>query len=194
MTNFPRSLRSLPRATKFYDALADGARFVRAASEIALGGLHELKENFIMTDIDETATYQRRQEALRDGAQFNKGAVFDALSAAGITSVRVEFDGEGDSGQINSIAAYVDGNSHEIPSVTVEILSVSWGKAKLDSKKTTLHDAIETVCYDALSEEHDGWENNDGAFGEFTFDVEKRSIGLEFNARFSDFVTSNHTF
>ncbi|OZA04478.1 MAG: hypothetical protein B7Y02_16365, partial [Rhodobacterales bacterium 17-64-5] len=36
----------------------------------------------------------------------NKDRLFDALTAAGISHVTVTFDGEGDSGQIESIAAW----------------------------------------------------------------------------------------
>jgi hypothetical protein len=55
-------------------------------------------------------------------------------------------------------------------------------------------EAIEQLCYDFLEQEHGGWENNDGAFGEFTFNVAERTVELEFNGRFSDFTTSSHTF
>jgi hypothetical protein len=147
-----------------------------------------------MTETNDVATaYRRHQQALSQANKLNKDAVFDALSAANVTSVLADFDGEGDSGQINNIAAYANGEIHEIPAVTVEIHRAPWAKDKLDSVTTTLHDAIETLCYDTLSEEHDGWENNDGAFGEFTFNVAKRSIELEFNGRFSDVVTTHHT-
>jgi hypothetical protein len=37
-------LSAIPRETKFYDSLAGSARFVRAVSEIAQGGLHNQKE------------------------------------------------------------------------------------------------------------------------------------------------------
>jgi hypothetical protein len=39
MTNFPLSFRAIPRATKFYDSLADATRFSSAVSEDAQGGL-----------------------------------------------------------------------------------------------------------------------------------------------------------
>jgi hypothetical protein len=43
MTNFPlRCSARIPRETKFYDPLAAATRFVRAVSEIALGGLLQL--------------------------------------------------------------------------------------------------------------------------------------------------------
>jgi hypothetical protein len=45
-----------------------------------------------------------------------------------------------------------------------------------------------------LNEEHGGWENSDGAYGEFRFDVGARSIHLEFNARFMDATNYSHDF
>lgn len=147
-----------------------------------------------MTDINDiTAAYQRYQEALRATNEFNKLTLFDALTAAKITTVLVTFDGEGDSGQIEDIVAYSDGEARSIPSLPVEIRRASWAEDKLETTQTTLRGAIETLCYDALSEKYDGWENNDGAYGEFTFDVAMRSIELEFNGRFTDVVTTNHT-
>jgi hypothetical protein len=43
-------------------------------------------------------------------------------------------------------------------------------------------------------QEHGGWENNDDAYGTFTFDVPERTIEPEFNGRFTDIATSHHTF
>jgi hypothetical protein len=34
-----------------------------------------------------------------------------------------------------------------------------------------LSEAIETLCYSYLEQEHGGWENNDGAFGTFELDI-----------------------
>jgi len=57
-----------------------------------------------------------------------------------------------------------------------------------------LREAIETACYDFLTQEHAGWENNDGAYGEFTIDVAERKIELECNVRFCDSTCFTHTF
>lgn len=53
------------------------------------------------------------------------------------------------------------------------------------SEPHLLREIIEDVCYAALSETHGGWENNDGAYGDFTFDVPHRTITLEFNERYT---------
>jgi hypothetical protein len=58
----------------------------------------------------------------------------------------------------------------------------------------TLCAAIETLCYDYLEQTNGGWENNDGGFGEFIFDVAARTVELEFNGRYTDTFTTNHTF
>jgi hypothetical protein len=58
----------------------------------------------------------------------------------------------------------------------------------------TLQDAIETLAYDYLEETHYGWENNDGAFGTFVFDVPARNVTLEHNERFTDYNTFKHEF
>src|SRR3546814_9296187 len=40
-------------------------------------------------------------------------------------------------------------------------------------------EAIEDLAYDLLRQTHCGWENNDGAYGEFTFDVTAGTITLD---------------
>ena len=135
--------------------------------------------------------HRREQAALNEG---NKTAIFDALAAANITKVVVDFDGEGDSGQIDSIVAFTGEELTKMPVTTVTIRQVQYGKPEPFPVESTLDQAIETLCYDYLEDMHGGWENNDGAFGEFTIDAVNRTIELEFNARFTDCETTTHTF
>ena len=106
-------------------------------------------------------------------------------------TVNVTFDGEGDSGQIENITA---DDCAEVPQIPLELQQPSWGTGKLDSIQTTLRESIETLCYDFLSQEQGGWENNDGAYGEFTFHVAERRVELDFNARFTDTTHFSHSF
>jgi hypothetical protein len=157
------------------------------------GGLAKTERRKLMTDLAEIAkAYELHRQAVVQANAVNKGAVFDALTTAGIANVSATFDGEGDSGQIDNILA---DESAEIPQIPIELQrETGWASGKLDSVKTTLRDAIETLCYDFLSQEQGGWENNDGAFGEFTFHVAERRIELEFNSRFSDSTLFNYSF
>jgi hypothetical protein len=148
-----------------------------------------------MSDTTDFQTlYETHNALLRQANELNKEAVFAALEAAGLTAVTVTFDGEGDSGQIEDITAHCREEARPLPETTLDIKLAHWGSATLESHHASLGEAIDTLCFGYLSQEHDGWENNDGAFGEFTFYVSGRRIGLEFNARFTDFATIGNTF
>jgi len=145
-----------------------------------------------MSDFD--TTYARHKELRAKANEINKAVLFDVLAFTSITSIHVDFDGEGDSGQINGVVAFRGDDPATLPNTTVVIQTVSWGKTEILSAESTLEKAIENLCYDYLEQTHAGWENNDGGYGEFRIDVAKRSIELEFNGRFTDTWTDNHTF
>jgi hypothetical protein len=148
-----------------------------------------------MTNAETTMSqYERHRLNVRRFGQVNKAAIFDALAAQNITEVVVEFDGESDQGQIESVIAVRDGEHVAMPETTVTLRQASWGSSEPDISECALREGIETLCYDFLEEENDGWENNDGAFGQFNLDVTKRTVELEFNGRFSDISTSHHSF
>jgi hypothetical protein len=124
----------------------------------------------------------------------NKTALFDALAAAGITTVLVNFDGCGDTGQIEMIEAKAGDDVIPLPTVQIEIASAVWGSATIDHQTRPLEEAIEILVYDVLNQKHGGWENNDGAYGEYTFDVAERTITLDYNERHMESDHSTHAF
>lgn len=124
----------------------------------------------------------------------NKTAIFDALTSAGIVSVVVFFDGGGDSGQIESIDARDAAGEVSLPDISVEMVSPSYSDASIDRQALPLYLAIETMAYDLLRSSYCGWENNDGAYGEFSFDVAGRGISLDFNGRYVAVESSSHEF
>lgn len=130
-------------------------------------------------EAQQTARARLAGEAL----PLNKTTLFDALAAAGITSVLVVFDSSGDSGQIEEIDAASDGRSTVLPSVDVEIATPLWDGSGLDRRCCSVRDAVEALAYAFLEETHDGWEINEGAYGEFRFDVAERTIALDYNER-----------
>jgi hypothetical protein len=136
---------------------------------------------------------ERHRKVLAETGAANKAIVFEALSAAGIALVNVTFDGEGDSGQIDNIIAWKDQEEITISDQTVTVQSASWDGREVAFQELPLREAIEQLCYDFLEQEYGGWENNDGAFGEFTLDVAARTVELEFNGRYTDIHTTTHT-
>jgi hypothetical protein len=148
-----------------------------------------------MTGTDDfMETWQRHKAAVTKANGLNKTIVFEALSAAGITRVVANFDGAGDSGQIEDATAYAGDKLVDFPATTVTLYRAQSGSEELTTQEMSLREAVEALCYGYLEQEHDGWEINDGAFGQFTFDVAKREIALDFNGRFSEYVQHDYTF
>ena len=137
------------------------------------------------------AVYERRSESVHPA---NKKALFDALAAAKITRVVVTFDGYGDSGQVEEIAALSDDATVDLPEGEITISRAIWGTDGITESTMSVDEAVEQLAYDFLSETHGGWENNDGAYGEFSFDVAARTITLDYNERYTATEFYSHEF
>jgi hypothetical protein len=124
----------------------------------------------------------------------NKATLFDALAAAGITDIIVTFDGYGDSGQIENIEVKAGDALAPLPQGDIERCSAAWGRAEAVRSRVSIADAIECLAYDLLEQTHSGWENDDGAYGDFTFDVAARTITLDHNDRYTTSEYSQHVF
>lgn len=144
------------------------------------------------------AEWMARDKAQREQADAlranNKTALFGALNAAGVTQVFVSFDGYGDSGQVETIVAKAGEDAIPLPDCVLEIASAGWGQSEPRRETLSIAAAIETLAYDCLEASHDGWENNDGAYGDFIFDVAAQTITLDYNERYSDSTYSQHQF
>ena len=98
------------------------------------------------------------------------------LKAAGVTRVHIDYDGCGDSGQIEGIA-YVD----------------AAGKSLNPAGRVTMtEDQLMDLFYDLSQARHPGWENEDGAYGEFDWDLETDALSHIHNDRFTDYHTTEH--
>ena len=139
----------------------------------------------------ERRAHEAAQTAIRPT---NKAALFSVLSAACITSVDVTFDGYGDSGQIESIDAKAAEADAPLPEATVTLTIIGWRDTEPTERTMPIRDAIEHFAYDCLAQTHGGWENNEGAFGTFVFDVTDQSITLDYNQRFEDIESFEHAF
>jgi hypothetical protein len=116
----------------------------------------------------------RRQEIL----PLNKTAIFRVLTAAGI----------------ESIEAYNGNDPVALPDQTIDYQKAAWGKSEIEQTSFAIRDAIETMAYEFLSQTHCGWENNDGAYGEFTCDVSEQTITLDYNERYTSSENYTHEF
>ncbi|OJY71591.1 MAG: hypothetical protein BGP16_13380 [Sphingobium sp. 66-54] len=145
--------------------------------------------------IDMAAIMQRFSQWEAGAAKLipeNKARLFACLASAGITLVTVTFDGYGDSGQIEDVAAFIRDQPAELPGGTVEVRMLDYGTDQPVANYLSAGEAIENLAYDLLRQTHCGWENNDGAYGEFTFDVAAGTIALDYNERYTASETYAH--
>jgi hypothetical protein len=147
--------------------------------------------------LDFTAWDQKEREHIRLADELlpaNKTALFDALAAAEIEIVTVVFDGYGDSGQIENLEAKAGDEIVALPSAQIEIARPVWGSSEIERQTQPIREAIETLAYAFLGQTHGGWENSDGAYGDFIFDVAERTITLDYNERHMESDYSQHVF
>jgi hypothetical protein len=128
----------------------------------------------------------------------NRDFVFDILEREGIASFEVEFDGSGDSGQVEGISLDKKLLEKKITGCRVKN-GTRWNpetntSSPIWNEDVSLKSLIEGVCYDVLEENFGGWEINDGSYGTFTFDVKKRKASLTMNERVMEVNTSEHKF
>lgn len=126
----------------------------------------------------------------------NKDIIFDILEKKKVNSFTVTFDGSGDSGQIEDITL-----SDKILEWLVEGASVNKGTVwdgttavQQIAKDPPLRDVVEELCYELLEGVCGGWEIDSGSYGEFVFDVNKRSISLDFNERVEEVNSTLYKF
>lgn len=124
----------------------------------------------------------------------NKTALFDALAGAGIDTVEVTFNGYADEGQIDGAVADGEGGNTDLRSINVEIARVEWGNHIVTRQTLLVKDAIEKLVYDLLQQIYSGWQDNQGAYGDFLFDVAERTITLNFNERIETSELTQHVF
>lgn len=142
--------------------------------------------------IDMTAIMQKYAAWEADAEKLvpkNKAGLLAFLASAGITLVTVTFDGCGDSGQIEDVTAFRGDKQADLPPGTVKVLFLSQDADKPVANYLSAGEAIEDLAYDLLRQKHCGWENNEGGYGEFSFDVTAGRIELDYNERIS---TSEH--
>ena len=139
-----------------------------------------------------TATTATPADASAEDARArNKDLIFTVLSEAGIRILTADFDGNGDSGQIENIQAWrID--PEKFPGSVADQIPLPDHKVLIASQKpddlpaeTSLWEAIEILAYDYLDETHMGWEVGEGSYGTFVFSVPKRTITLEHHRRYT---------
>lgn len=116
-----------------------------------MGGLRNESEADVMITPVEYPTLADYLAAQKLRKQSTEDAVVARLLGDAAT-ITVSYSGSGDSGQIDDVT----------------VCDAGGGKLDLDKEDEEL---ITAYCYDKLDELYGGWENNDGAAGEFVINM-----------------------
>jgi hypothetical protein len=122
----------------------------------------------------------------------NKEILFDILGSKKIKSFVVSFNGDGDSGQIEQIDLKDKILGHIVEGSKVPQGYTSTGEVY--KKDASVEEIIEHLCYKVLEYFHEGWEDGDGSYGEFLFDIKKRTVKLSLNERYIETNLHEHEF
>jgi hypothetical protein len=98
------------------------------------------------------------------------------LKEIGVVSIEVYYDGCGDSGQIESIH-YFDANYRSIDPA---------------GRVTITDEELMNLFYDLLEVRQAGWENNDGAFGSFDWNLTTDYLNHTHSMRYTECETTEY--
>ncbi len=124
------------------------------------------------------ADFEAEEQRERERLPAAKQALLKALSRTRAARVTIEYDGEGDTGQIGDIVGRsAAGNPVKLT-----------GQVSLDldgqpADYPTLEEAIEAFAWALLRAYHGGFEDNDGGFGKIVIDVSGNAVRIEHNWR-----------
>lgn len=146
---------------------------------------------------------QQREKADRVSGP-RRQELMDKLAEAGVAKVHVEFDGSGDSGQLEEPTllgpddAVMDDEGvldETFPGAEREFTEWKPEGGMIRVRRCEkVRERLEEFLYDLLSGCHPGWEINEGSFGGFEIDVAANKIGLTFNERFETYETSEEEY
>lgn len=119
-----------------------------------------------------------------------KQAIFPILAAHGIARVIIDYNGEGDEGQVNDVLAFdAAGEQVDLPTVDCERHQLGYD-GTIASDVTDLASALDSFATEALCALYMGWEDNAGSCGELEILTEPRTVTLTHNWRIETFDTT----
>ncbi len=138
----------------------------------------------------------------REVADLNRIAILTVLRELGCQHYEATFSGSGDSGQIDDATlSDQDGVVMPMPDRTVAITDtrrVRINDPILEGDRTvremTLQQALEQLVYDAIEITNPGWENNDGAEGTVSLDVETGILSVNIRVFYTESETYEYEY
>jgi len=115
--------------------------------------------------------YQIIAKAKADNKNKNKELLCALMKTLGITNIAVEFDGSGDSGQVEGVTVVPATKQDEFDNAQTKVFrtncfySVAGNRTEQEEVSCSAPELAEDFAYEVLEHHHDGWEINEGAYG-----------------------------
>lgn len=133
-------------------------------------------------------SYNIIAEARNRNKNKNKELLRAVMQTLGITSIAVEFDGSGDSGQVEGVTVVPATKQDQFENTQTKVFrakyfcSIAGTKVEEEEAACSAPELAEDFAYDVLEHHHDGWEINDGAYGTIIIHADGRG-SIEYNQR-----------
>jgi hypothetical protein len=125
-----------------------------------------------------------------DAPRLMLAAICACARLHGIATITISYDGYGDEGGIDGMTltgpAQADGQpgvGRPMPDMPCPTWTVPY-RGDAIAIDTTFESALDDLGYELIAQNHAGWENGEGAFGEVIIDVEAGRATLEHSTRF----------
>ena len=124
-----------------------------------------------------------------------KTTLLTQLNLLGAKKVRVEFQGGGDSGQVEYVG-YQDKNDewNTIPDEITSWTKQTYGSQEPQQERISLDEVLEDLCYRALDKTGLDWYNNDGGQGALVIDFTKSPTLIKLDVGVNYTTTEDHEF
>ncbi|GAB0120049.1 DUF6878 family protein [Acidisoma sp. 7E03] len=125
----------------------------------------------------------------------NKQVLFASLSAAGIATVLIDFDGSSDDGCFQQPVGFDAANAEiPLPDGEITIKTVVFATGLVEESAIVISGYLQELATDLLDGLHQYWEDGEGAYGTFRFSVPDQAVTLEFNERYIAYNRQEHQF
>lgn len=145
-----------------------------------------------MSDIDINQIMRDRNNNIDYRVKHNRPVLLKVLKDLKVRTVKSEYDGSGDSGQLEGPVLDPEPKPDLVPTVSV-LVHGGWRPKDgeiTETRTKTLIEAIQDLFYDLLEIQHPGWEINEGSTGEFLWTVRFDRVRLIHNQRIETVETS----
>ncbi|WP_086740436.1 DUF6878 family protein [Erythrobacter colymbi] len=140
-----------------------------------------------MTTLAESNTATAARD---DAPKLMLAAICACARLHGIATITISYDGCGDEGGIDGVTlsgpALADGEP--VPEIAMPDMPCStWTvpyRGDAVAIESTFESALDDLGYELIAQNHAGWENGEGAFGEVIIDVEAGRATHDHNTRY----------